>query len=120
MVKIKRGTLEDIAEAARNVYPDEFIALLGSKKGVINHLVVLPATFGSDSSSLRLDLLPFDMSVAGSVHSHPSRNARPSRGDLGAFTQTGEIHLIIAFPFSLSSIRAFNAKGKELEIEAIE
>jgi len=121
MVKIKSGTLEAIALAAQNVYPDEFIALLGSrKKGIIDEFVVLPATFGESFSSLRMDLLPFDKSIVGSVHSHPSRSARPSQGDLLAFPAMGEIHLIIAYPFSLGSARAFDAKGKELVLEVLE
>ena len=31
-MKIKRGTIEDLCDAARNVYPNEFIAMIGSKE----------------------------------------------------------------------------------------
>ena len=120
--KIKKSTLESICSAARNVYPNEFIALLGSSKrnGTIDELVVLPATFGEDFSSIRFDLLPFDSSIAGSVHSHPDSDARPSSADLQVFKETGETHLIIAHPFSFSSTRAFGANGKALKIEVVE
>lgn len=108
--------------AARNVYPKEFIAFLGStqKNSVIDELVMLPSTFGEGFSSIRMDLLPIDKSIVGSVHSHPSPNAFPSRADKSFFPKTGEIHLIIAYPFNISSIAAFNAKGKPVRVEVVE
>ncbi len=118
----KRKTLESIAEAAKNVFPKEFIALLGSKNknSIIDELVVTPATFGDSFSSVYLDLLPFDKSIVGSVHSHPSDNNWPSSADKRFFKKTGKIHLIICLPFNISSIRAFDAEGKEVEIEVVE
>ena len=122
MVRIKRNTVEDIAQAARNTYPDEFIALIGDGggNGIIDELVVLPSTYGRTFSSIRIDLLPFDRSVLGSVHSHPSPNATPSDADLRVFKKTGEIHLIIGYPFNLESVNAFNAAGKQLELDVVE
>jgi len=122
MVAIKRGTLEAIVLAARNTYPNEFIALLSSKgkKKIIDEFVLLPSIHGKTYSSIRLDLLPYNAGTKGSAHSHPSPNAFPSRGDLRAFKHMGKIHLIIAFPFSIESTRVFDAKGKELEIEVVE
>jgi proteasome lid subunit RPN8/RPN11 len=121
MVKIKKSTLESICEAARNTYPDEFIALIGSKRyGVIDDLVVLPATFGENFSSIRIDLAPFDDSIVGSVHSHPGKSARPSGADLRVFKRTGKTHLIIAHPFSLENARAFARNGEELELKVVE
>ena len=121
MPKIKQATLESIIIAAQNTYPDEFIALLGAdKKKVIKELVILPSTYGSTFSSIRRDLVPFDSSIVGSVHSHPSHSNRPSSGDLKAFPGMGEVHLIICMPFDLNSIKAYDVKGNELEIEAVE
>jgi len=122
MVSIRKGTLEAVLLAAKNTYPDEFIAMLSSKKndGLIDEYVLLPSTYGKSFSSIRLDLMPYDSNVMGSVHSHPSPNAFPSKGDLRAFKKMGEIHLIIAYPFSFESTRAFNIQGKETEIVVIE
>ncbi|MBN2067506.1 MAG: Mov34/MPN/PAD-1 family protein [Candidatus Diapherotrites archaeon] len=121
MVKVKRGTLKAILEAARNTYPREFIALLGSTKGrVLDEFIVLPSTFGESLSSIRADLLPYNAGSIGSVHSHPGPNARPSKADLAMFRAMGEIHLITAYPFSLESTRAYDAAGKELELEVVE
>lgn len=87
---------------------------------VIDEFIVLPATFGETFSSIRLDLLPYTSGAIGSVHSHPGPSASPSRGDLAAFRAMGEIHLIIAFPFSFESTRAFGANGKQLQLEVVE
>ncbi len=120
-LKLKRQTLETICEASKNVYPKEFIAMLGMSEGkAIDEIVVLPATFGENFSSIRTDLLPVDASVVGSVHSHPSPHPYPSGADLNVFRKTGKIHLIIAYPFSFKSVRAFDAKGIELQLEVVE
>jgi proteasome lid subunit RPN8/RPN11 len=123
MVKIRHGTLEAVLLAARNTYPNEFLALLSSKKkgsGIIDEYVMLPSTYGSNFSTIRLDLMPYTGKGLGSIHSHPSPNARPSRGDLAAFRAMGEIHLITAYPFSFESTRAFDRFGKPLQLEVVE
>lgn len=122
MFKIKRATIESIIIAARNTYPDEFLALIGDggNSGVIDELVVLPATYGKNFASLRTDLVPFDSSVKGSVHSHPSINNFPSAADLNIFPALGEIHLIIAYPFNYDTLRASDIKGREIKFEIVE
>ena len=121
MTKIKRATLEAIILAARNTFPNEFLALLSSKKGkAIDEYVLLPSVYGKTYSSIRLDLLPYNSGVIGSVHSHPGPSNRPSRGDLRSFRSLGEIHLIIATPFSFGSVKAFDNNGEEVELEVVE
>jgi len=122
MWKIKGKTAESISIAAQNTYPNEFMALLGGnkKEKKVEELVVLPAIYGKNFSSLRTDLVPFDSSILGSVHSHPSKNNFPSNADLGVFAATGEIHLIIAYPFGIENIRAFARNGKETEFQITE
>ena len=122
MVTITKGTLDAFLLAARNTYPNEFLAFLSStgKGDVIDEFVLLPATYGRNFSSVRLDLMPLDKSVKGSVHSHPGPSAFPSKGDLMSFKKLGKIHLIIAAPFTLESTKAFDSNGEEQEIEVIE
>jgi proteasome lid subunit RPN8/RPN11 len=119
--KIKKETLEAICLAARNVYPKEFIALLGRnpKTKIIDEIVVQPATFGEGFSSLDLEMLPFDPNIIGSVHSHPTNNNFPSSADKRFFSKTGQIHLIVSYPFNINNFRAFDIKGKEIEIEIV-
>lgn len=122
MVKVKRGTIEAILLAARNTYPDEFLALLGrkGKEKVIDEYILLPGVYGKTFSSIRLDLLPYNAGTVGSVHSHPGPYNSPSMGDLRAFRAMGEIHLIIAKPFNLENVRAFDKKGQEIGLEVVE
>jgi len=123
MTAIKRATLEALLLAARNTYPDEFLALLGIRRKnskVIDEYVLLPSTYGKTFSSVRLDLLPYNAGTIGSVHSHPSYSPRPSSGDLRAFKSMGKIHLIIAKPFNFGSVKAFDSKGQSVELEVVE
>ena len=121
MIKIKKAVIESIVMASQNTFPDEFISLLGvDNSGIISELVVLPSVFGRNFSSVRLDLMPFDRKVIGSVHSHPSHNNRPSQGDLNVFSRLGKIHFIVCLPFNLNSLKAYNVKGAEMEFEAVE
>jgi len=122
MTAIKRGTLEAVVLAARNTFPDEFLALLSSKKdnGIIDEFVLLPSIYGKTFSSIRLDLLPYTAGTLGSVHSHPSHYASPSGADLRTFKKMGKIHLIIARPFNLESVKAFDAKGNPVALEVVE
>jgi len=120
MIKIKETVLESVCIAARNVYPNEFISMLGkNKENEINELVVFPAVYGRNFSSIRTDLIPFDRSIIGTIHSHPNRNNNPSQGDLKVFSALGEIHLIICWPFNLDNIKSFNRQGKEINSEAV-
>jgi len=121
MFRIKETVLESISLAAKNVYPNEFISMLGKgEKEEITELVVLPAVYGRNFSSIRVDLIPFDNKVVGTVHSHPGRNNTPSSGDLKVFSALGKIHLIICWPFNITDIKAFNREGKKVEIEIME
>ncbi len=121
MVKIKQSVLLDIIEASRNTYPNEFMALLGGDKKTktIDEIVIVPAIYGKSHAIIQTGLIPVDFRIMGSVHSHPSPNAFPSRGDLRTFPRLGEIHFIIAFPFDITSIKAFDSTGKEVDFEVV-
>ncbi len=122
MIKIKSATIETIINSARNVYPNEFIALLGvsGNENVIDELVMVPATYGRNYSSIKTWLVPFDKGIVGSIHSHPNVSNSPSKGDLRAFAKFGDIHFIISYPYNLESLNVFNVRGKELEFEVVE
>ncbi|MBI5872437.1 Mov34/MPN/PAD-1 family protein [archaeon] len=116
-MRFRRELLESLCKAAETVYPDEFIALLSVKGNpeLVEEFVVVQATFGKNFSSFRLDLLPFDSKIVGSIHSHPSSSNNPSPADLRVFSR-GKINLIIAWPFDLKSIKAFDSSGKQVEL----
>lgn len=120
-MRFKRALLEGICQACKNVHPSEFLAMLGVKSNpeLVEELVVVPAEFGKSFSAYRLDLQPFDSRIVGSVHSHPSSNNFPSKADLRVFSR-GRINIIVGFPYSLNSIRAFDSSGKELKLEIVD
>ena len=120
-IRIKRKLVETITEASRNVYPEEFIGLLRkNRKGDVATLLLIPlSTFGNRFSSIRTDMLPMNLGDCGSVHSHPSGDARPSAMDL-RFFQKGEVNLIIGYPYNETTIRAYGNDGKSLAIEIVD
>ena len=122
MIKIKSATIETIINSARNVYPNEFIALLGvsGKEDVIDEIVMVPATYGRNYSAIKTWLVPFDRSIVGSIHSHPGVGNSPSKADLRAFAKFGDIHFIISYPYNLESLKVFNVRGNALEFEVVD
>ncbi|MFA4907197.1 MAG: Mov34/MPN/PAD-1 family protein [archaeon] len=119
MYKIALEAMRAIMEAAKSTWPNEFIALLEVENSKICGLVMLPSVYGNAFSSLRMDLLPMTTKVNGSVHSHPNYSNRPSAGDLIAFPKLGKVNLIICRPFSAQSLKAYDSKGNELELEVV-
>ncbi len=116
MIEFKKEIIEDLFEAAKNTYPREFLALLGStqKNNFVDEFVVIPASYGKELVHFELGKIPIDKTILGSVHSHPTPNNRPSRADLSTFKKTGKIHLIIAYPFNLDSCALYDTNGKEI------
>lgn len=122
MFKIKKDTLEHILLACKNVYPREFLAMLGSTKkdNVIDEYVMLPGESGDSAAFIYLNTKPMDKGILGSVHSHPSPSNKPSSGDLSSFPKYGRIHLIISYPYTMKDVAMYDSFGKELEFEIVE
>lgn len=119
MWKIKKGLIDDLLQASKNTFPDEFFCLLGgnAKQQSVEEFVVIPAVFGKQHTLVQDWLKPVDKSIVGSVHSHPSPNNFPSDADIRSFPRFGEIHLIFAYPFREQDARLFDARGKEIKFE---
>ena len=121
--KIKKECLDLILECAKSNYPNEFGGLLRvdqDLKNTITEIVILPGTISGDAHAIfQLHMLPIDFSVVGTVHSHPSPSAKPSKADLSLFSKFGKIHIISASPFNQTSWRAFDYMGNEIEIAII-
>lgn len=116
---IKQEVVESIITAARNVYPDEFFSMLGGKNKIIEELVVVQAEFGREHSSFRHDLVPFDKTIIGTIHSHPNTDNDPSEADLEIFRKIGEVHIIICYPYTLNTIKAFDNKGRQVKLRVV-
>jgi proteasome lid subunit RPN8/RPN11 len=121
--KIKRRTLDFILESAKSTYPNEFGGFLRvdlDKKDTISEIVLLPGTVSGESHAIfKLNMLPIDFSIVGTVHSHPSVSFLPSEADTFLFRKYGKIHMIVAYPFNPSSWKAYDLYGKKTDVKII-
>ncbi len=120
-VKIKKEVAEGLLKVSREVYPKEFIGLLRAEKGVISEVIIPPfSIYGVGESSFSPYRLPVDLSIVGSVHSHPSGEPAPSKQDINVAFSFGFIHLIITYPFiGFENIHAYDKEGKPLKVEVV-
>lgn len=121
-VRIKREVVEGIIEACRNVHPREFVGLLRAEKGMITEIVLAPASvYGQGLAQFHPHMLPFDFSIVGSIHSHPSGSNIPSAEDLNSMFNFGFVHIIVTFPYNgFQSLHAYDKKGKPIQLEIVE
>ena len=120
-VRIRRELLEYLLELARDFYPNEFAGFLRERDGVFEEVLIAPNPhFGSSSAFFDTWMLPYDESIKGTVHSHPGPSPWPSQADLSFFSKFGGVHLIIAYPFTEDSVRAYHNDGSRRGIEVVE
>lgn len=109
---------EGMLVLARNTHPREFIALLRGEikrgKTYITELLLAPlAEYGTGFSGFNPYALPFDASVVGLAHSHPSGHAEMSTWDYNHFY--GSIMVIAAYPYrGPADVAAFDGRGNRL------
>lgn len=118
-VHISRDALEAFLEMCREMYPNENIMLIrgkikGDKAEVTEFLIPPFSTYGKGFSGFSTHMIPFDLSIIGIAHSHPSGNASPSTEDLNYFY--GRLMIIAGWPYTERDIRAYNSKGEMLDI----
>ena len=117
---IARDTLDFILEASKSSMPQEFAGLLQADKEIITEVLVIPGTESSRMSALiRLYMLP-NISVVGSVHSHPSANITPSQQDLIFFSKTGDYNIIVGPPFTERSWACYNILGERRNLPVLD
>jgi proteasome lid subunit RPN8/RPN11 len=117
---IRQELLLLLLELGRTSHPNEFVALLRERDGIIEEMNMLPGTIaGEDSASLLYDMMPLDTHLAGSAHSHPNGVLRPSQADVNFFPRTGRYHLIIGYPYRESDWQCFTADGNPHTLEVI-
>ncbi len=119
---ITRSLLDHALASARSAYPNEFGGVLrADPPGLISELLLVPGgTAGRRHANFHLYMLPADLSVVGSVHSHPSGALHPSGADLRMFRGWGRRHLILGAPYGLGSWRAYDGNGRETTLEVME
>ncbi len=117
---IEQDVLEMVNASAKESYPNEFLATMRAEKGIITEIILVPGTISNyHSGTFQLHMLPIDLSVVGTVHSHPGPSNRPSDEDLHLFGRFGNTHIITCMPFNLKSWRAYNYRGDLVELEVL-
>jgi proteasome lid subunit RPN8/RPN11 len=114
-VHVDREVIDEIINIAKESYPNEFMALLDvkikDKVLKITGLVFLPIETSQEGAVMQVFMQPLTIDSIGSVHSHPGPSASPSNADLEFFSKRGFFHFIIAEPFDVDSIRAYDSWG---------
>ncbi len=118
---ITRRALDSALASGASAYPNEFGGVLrADPPGVISELLLVPGTTaGRRHANFRLYMLPADLTVVGTVHSHPSGALHPSDADLTLFRNWGRRHLILGAPFGIGSWRAYDGNGRETTLEVL-
>lgn len=121
-VRIKKEALESFLELCREFFPKENIMLIrGKAKGDIaevEEFLIPPfSTYGEGLSGFSSYMIPFDLSIIGVAHSHPSGNATPSMGDLNS--AYGRLMIIAGYPYNEGTINVYDSKGERLSFTVI-
>jgi proteasome lid subunit RPN8/RPN11 len=108
-----------MCDFAAEQHPHEIILLLRGKVGrdaiAIDDFLLPPmAVSGARFAEFPLHVLPIDFSIVGTAHSHPSGVLSPSVGDLNNFYS--RVMMIMANPYMIANVAAFNAKGERISI----
>ena len=117
---ISSRALEMLLVASRDTHPNEFACMLRADDGVITELMLVPGTISSQESAiLRLYMMPIDLTIVGSAHSHPSPNSIPSGPDLKLFSNSGQVHIIVGYPYDKDSWKAYARNGEEIFLDVV-
>jgi len=122
IVTIKRTLIDGILAYSRDTHPKEILLLLRGEHDngfQINEFVIPPsAIHGLGFSTFQPHMIPFDLSILGVVHSHPSGGLRPSVHDLNHFY--GKIMMIVAYPYSSTEdIAIYDGRGRTIPFKVI-
>ncbi|MBI5001094.1 MAG: Mov34/MPN/PAD-1 family protein [Euryarchaeota archaeon] len=117
---IRRKALRMILSAGRDSLPNEFGTALRAQGGVITELILVPGTLSGERSALmRLHMLPIDLTIVGSAHTHPSGSCMPSEADLDFFSHFGYVHIIACHPFTERDWACYNIRGERMPLEVV-
>ncbi len=118
---VTRRALDSALASARSSHPNEFGGVLrADPPGVISEILLVPGTTaGRRHANFRLYMLPADLTVVGTVHSHPSGALHPSDADLQLFRGWGRRHIILGAPYTAGQWRAYDGNGRETRLEVV-
>lgn len=121
-ISMKQNVRDGILSYCKMNHPNEGILILrgASKKGhVLIDGLVIPPFFhtGPTYAGFPHSFLPFDPSYVGTVHSHPTGQAKPSVTDLHNFF--GFVSIIVQSPYEDNDLFAYDRDGNLLEMTIV-
>ena len=120
-IKIKKELLNGLLALCKNQHPREILGLLRIINGIAIEYILPPGAITSNTSGFLIpSRLGLDLTLKGSIHSHPSGNPNPSLIDINSVFKTKKFNFIIAYPYDLSSIKCFNKQGREIEFRILD
>jgi proteasome lid subunit RPN8/RPN11 len=118
---ISRDVLTFILEASKSTHPHEFAGLLRSDGKVISEVLLVPGTTSDEGSARMLfHMMPLDLSIVGSVHSHPVHDLRFSTADINMFGAKGYYNIIAAYPYTENDWVCYNPSGEKVTLPIVE
>jgi proteasome lid subunit RPN8/RPN11 len=117
VIKLCKSVFDGVQALARDNHPNEIIVLLRGKRVfedmIVTEYLIPPFGFGTRNyASFPSHMLPMDMTLIGTAHSHPSGKVTPSVGDHHNFF--GVIMVIVGPPYDQKTIAVYNKQGELL------
>ena len=101
-------------------HPREFAALLTAELGVISDIHLIPGSIGGEASAqVPFEMVPLNLKVIGSAHSHPNGALCPSDADIRFFSVSGSRHIIVGEPYGPDDWRCFYPDGTPVNLEVV-
>ena len=120
-VCVDQRVIDSVVFYSKKSYPNEFLAMFDGyvkdKVLYITGLLFLPGERSPTAATFNDWLIPPNQKIWGSVHSHPGNNANPSHADLITFSKHGPFHIIVCEPYSLETMKAYDAYGMPASFE---
>lgn len=117
---IARDALKFVLEVSASSHPNEFAGMLYETDQVITDVDV-PITQSSNVNAVMdLFMLPVNIHIVGSVHSHPSGELQPSDADIQMFMQNGDYHIIVGYPYEITSWACYDRIGDIRKLDVLD
>lgn len=117
---IQKNTLDLLLAMGQGSHPREFAALLTEESGIISQIYQIPGSIGGEASAqVPFEMVPLNLKVIGSAHSHPNGALRPSDADIRFFSVSGSRHIIVGEPYGPDDWRCFYPDGTPVNLEVV-
>ena len=117
---IARDALKFVLEVSASSHPKEFAGMLYETDQIITDVDVPITQSTNVSAVMDLFMLPVNTHIVGSVHSHPSGGLQPSEADIHMFMQNGDYHIIVGYPYEITSWACYDRIGNIRKLDVFD